>query len=235
MDRRDGYIMNEIMLRAENIERTYHAGSVDVPALKNCTLEFGQGEFTAIIGKSGSGKSTLLRILGSVDEPDTGSVIIAGKKITGMKDKELSEFRRRNIGYIYQDYSLIPEYTAYENIVLPLILDNKDIDGDEVRELMSSLQIEYCYEKYPYEMSGGEQQRVAIARALINHPAVVYADEPTGNLDAGSSENVAAMLALAASKYRQTIIMVTHDKQMAGYADRVLSIVDGNVSSEVNV
>ena len=235
MDRRDGYIMNEIMLRAENIERTYHAGSVDVPALKNCTLEFGQGEFTAIIGKSGSGKSTLLRILGSVDEPDTGSVIIAGKKITGMKDKELSEFRRRNIGYIYQDYRLIPEYTAYENIVLPLILDNKDIDGDEVRELMSSLQIEYCYEKYPYEMSGGEQQRVAIARALINHPAVVYADEPTGNLDAGSSENVAAMLALAASKYRQTIIMVTHDKQMAGYADRVLSIVDGNVSSEVNV
>ena len=235
MDRRDGYIMNEIMLRAENIERTYHAGSVDVPALKNCTLEFGQGEFTAIIGKSGSGKSTLLRILGSVDEPDTGSVIIAGKKITGMKDKELSEFRRRNIGYIYQDYSLIPEYTAYENIVLPLILDNKDIDGDEVRELMSSLQIEYCYEKYPYEMSGGEQQRVAIARALINHPAVVYADEPTGNLDAGSSENVAAMLALAASKYRQTIIMVTHDKQMAGYADRVLSIVDGNVSSEVVV
>lgn len=106
--------MNEIMLRAENIERTYHAGSVDVPALKNCTLEFGQGEFTAIIGKSGSGKSTLLRILGSVDEPDTGSVIIAGKKITGMKDKELSEFRRRNIGYIYQDYSLFPEFTAYD-------------------------------------------------------------------------------------------------------------------------
>ena len=170
-----------------------------------------------------------------MDTPDTGSILIKGEDITHMKDKKLSGFRRRNIGFIYQDYSLIPEYTAYENIVLPLILDNKDIDGDEVRELMSSLQIEYCYEKYPYEMSGGEQQRVAIARALINHPAVVYADEPTGNLDAGSSENVAAMLALAASKYRQTIIMVTHDKQMAGYADRVLSIVDGNVSSEVVV
>ena len=225
----------EAILQAKEISKTYHTGSVDVPALKQCSLEFGKGEFTAIIGKSGSGKSTLLRILGSMDTPDTGSILIKGEDITHMKDKKLSGFRRRNIGFIYQDYSLIPEYTAYENIVLPLILDNKDVDGDEVRELMSSLQIEYCYEKYPYEMSGGEQQRVAIARALINHPAVVYADEPTGNLDAGSSENVAAMLALAASKYRQTIIMVTHDKQMAGYADRVLSIVDGNVSSEVNV
>ena len=225
----------EAILQAKEISKTYHTGSVDVPALKQCSLEFGKGEFTAIIGKSGSGKSTLLRILGSMDTPDTGSILIKGEDITHMKDKKLSGFRRRNIGFIYQDYSLIPEYTAYENIVLPLILDNKDIDGDEVRELMSSLQIEYCYEKYPYEMSGGEQQRVAIARALINHPAVVYADEPTGNLDAGSSENVAAMLALAASKYRQTIIMVTHDKQMAGYADRVLSIVDGNVSSEVVV
>ena len=225
----------EAILQAKEISKTYHTGSVDVPALKQCSLEFGKGEFTAIIGKSGSGKSTLLRILGSMDTPDTGSILIKGEDITHMKDKKLSGFRRRNIGFIYQDYSLIPEYTACENIVLPLILDNKDVDGDEVRELMSSLQIEYCYEKYPYEMSGGEQQRVAIARALINHPAVVYADEPTGNLDAGSSENVAAMLALAASKYRQTIIMVTHDKQMAGYADRVLSIVDGNVSSEVNV
>ena len=233
----------EYILKAEGICRTYHTGTVEVHALKKCDINIKKGEFTAIVGKSGSGKSTLLRILGTLDKPDEGNVCIDGiniaelkdRQLTHMKDKKLSGFRRRNIGFIYQDYSLIPEYTAYENIVLPLILDNKDIDGDEVRELMSSLQIEYCYEKYPYEMSGGEQQRVAIARALINHPAVVYADEPTGNLDAGSSENVAAMLALAASKYRQTIIMVTHDKQMAGYADRVLSIVDGNVSSEVNV
>ena len=219
----------------KDVKKTYKQGNIVVEALKPCNFEINDGEQIAITGTSGSGKSTLLRILGSMDTPDTGSILIKGEDITHMKDKKLSGFRRRNIGFIYQDYSLIPEYTAYENIVLPLILDNKDIDGDEVRELMSSLQIEYCYEKYPYEMSGGEQQRVAIARALINHPAVVYADEPTGNLDAGSSENVAAMLALAASKYRQTIIMVTHDKQMAGYADRVLSIVDGNVSSEVNV
>ena len=227
--------MENIILNAAGISKTYHAGSVDVEALKKSDVLFKKGEFTAIVGKSGSGKSTLLRIIGTMDRPDEGTVEIEGMNVFEMKDKQLSKFRREKIGFIYQDYSLIPEYTAYENIVLPLILDNKDIDGDEVRELMSSLQIEYCYEKYPYEMSGGEQQRVAIARALINHPAVVYADEPTGNLDAGSSENVAAMLALAASKYRQTIIMVTHDKQMAGYADRVLSIVDGNVSSEVNV
>lgn len=140
MNRRDGIVMNEIMLRAENIERTYHAGSVDVPALKNCTLEFGQGEFTAIIGKSGSGKSTLLRILGSVDEPDTGSVIIAGKKITGMKDKELSEFRRRNIGYIYQDYSLFPEFTAYENVVMPILIDGKNLTRRKLMICLKNLE-----------------------------------------------------------------------------------------------
>ena len=227
MDRRDGYIMNEIMLRAENIERTYHAGSVDVPALKNCTLEFGQGEFTAIIGKSGSGKSTLLRILGSVDEPDTGSVIIAGKKITGMKDKELSEFRRRNIGYIYQDYSLFPEFTAYENVVMPILIDGKKPDENEVDDLLEELGISHCNNKFPSQMSGGEQQRVAIARALITHPAVILADEPTGNLDAGSAGTVAQMLSKASQKHNQTIIMVTHDRQMADYADKIITIVDG--------
>ena len=227
MDRRDGYIMNEIMLRAENIERTYHAGSVDVPALKNCTLEFGQGEFTAIIGKSGSGKSTLLRILGSVDEPDTGSVIIAGKKITGMKDKELSEFRRRNIGYIYQDYSLFPEFTAYENVVMPILIDGKKPDENEVDDLLEELGISHCKNKFPSQMSGGEQQRTAIARALIMHPAVILADEPTGNLDAGSAGTVAQMLSKASQKHNQTIIMVTHDRQMADYADKIITIVDG--------
>lgn len=227
MDRRDGYIMNEIMLRAENIERTYHAGSVDVPALKNCTLEFGQGEFTAIIGKSGSGKSTLLRILGSVDEPDTGSVIIAGKKITGMKDKELSEFRRRNIGYIYQDYSLFPEFTAYENVVMPILIDGKKPDENEVDDLLEELGISHYKNKFPSQMSGGEQQRVAIARALITHPAVILADEPTGNLDAGSAGTVAQMLSKASQKHNQTIIMVTHERQMADYADKIITIVDG--------
>ena len=223
----------EAILQAKEISRTYHTGSVDVPALKQCSLEFGKGEFTAIIGKSGSGKSTLLRILGSMDKPDEGEVYIDDINIGELNDKQLSKLRREKIGFVYQNYSLIPEYTAYENIVLPVVLDNQDIDEDDVNDLLESLQIEHCRDKFPEQMSGGEQQRVAIARALIMHPAVVYADEPTGNLDAESAENVAAMLSLAASKYKQTIVMVTHDKQMAEYADRILNIVDGHVRTDV--
>ena len=220
------------ILRAEGICKTYHTGMVDVPALKKCDINISKGEFTAIIGKSGSGKSTLLRILGSMDRPDEGKVYIDGIDISELNDRQLSKLRREKIGYVYQNYSLIPEYTAYENIALPVILDNQDVDEDEINELLVSLQIEHCRNKFPDQMSGGEQQRTAIARALIMHPAVVYADEPTGNLDAESAENVAAMLSLAAAKYKQTIVMVTHDKQMAEYADRILNIVDGQVRTE---
>ena len=206
---------------------------VEVHALKKCDITIRKGEFTAIIGKSGSGKSTLLRILGSLDKPDEGEVYIDDINIGELNDKQLSKLRREKIGFVYQNYSLIPEYTAYENIVLPVVLDNQDIDEDDVNDLLESLQIEHCRDKFPEQMSGGEQQRVAIARALIMHPAVVYADEPTGNLDAESAENVAAMLSLAASKYKQTIVMVTHDKQMAEYADRIFNIVDGHVMTDV--
>ena len=224
--------MGEI-LRAEGISKTYHTGMVEVNALKKCDITIRKGEFTAIIGKSGSGKSTLLRILGSMDKPDEGEVYIDDINIGELNDKQLSKLRREKIGFVYQNYSLIPEYTAYENIVLPVVLDNQDIDEDDVNDLLESLQIEHCRDKFPEQMSGGEQQRVAIARALIMHPAVVYADEPTGNLDAESAENVAAMLSLAASKYKQTIVMVTHDKQMAEYADRIFNIVDGHVRTDV--
>lgn len=219
----------ETILRAEGISKTYKTGDVEVAALKKCNVSFEKGEFTAIIGKSGSGKSTLLRILGTMDVPDEGKITIDGKEILSLKDKELSAFRRRNIGYIYQDYSLFPEYTAYENVIMPLVLDNKNPDESEVAELMESLGITHCRNKFPSQMSGGEQQRVAIARALITHPAVIFADEPTGNLDVESAETVAKLLSLAANKYQQTIVMVTHDKQMADYADRILTIVDGNV------
>lgn len=220
------------ILRAEGICKTYHTGMVDVHALKKCDINIRKGEFTAIIGKSGSGKSTLLRILGSMDRPDEGKVYIDDIDISELNDRQLSKLRREKIGYVYQNYSLIPEYTAYENIALPVILDNQDVDEDEINELLVSLQIEHCRNKFTDQMSGGEQQRTAIARALIMHPAVVYADEPTGNLDAESAENVAAMLSLAAAKYKQTIVMVTHDKQMAEYADRILNIVDGQVRTE---
>lgn len=220
------------ILRAEGICKTYHTGMVDVHALKKCDINIRKGEFTAIIGKSGSGKSILLRILGSMDRPDEGKVYIDDIDISELNDRQLSKLRREKIGYVYQNYSLIPEYTAYENIALPVILDNQDVDEDEINELLVSLQIEHCRNKFPDQMSGGEQQRTAIARALIMHPAVVYADEPTGNLDAESAENVASMLSLAAAKYKQTIVMVTHDKQMAEYADRILNIVDGQVRTE---
>ena len=177
----------------------------------------------------GSGKSTLLRILGSMDTSDSGNILIKGEDITHMKDKKLSAFRRRNIGFIYQDYSLFPEFTAYENIVMPILLDKKKADESKVDEILEELEISHCKNKYPSEMSGGEQQRVAIARALITNPAVIFADEPTGNLDAGSAKTVAEMLSKASQRYDQTIIMVTHDRQMADYADRIITISDGEI------
>lgn len=220
----------EIMLKAQGISKTYQAGSVEVMALKECDIELKKGEFTAIIGKSGSGKSTLLRILGTMDRPDKGTVEIDGKNVLNMNDRQLSAFRRTKIGYVYQDYSLFPEFTTYENIIMPLALDGKDTDEREVDALLEKLEILHCKNKFPSQMSGGEQQRASIARALITHPAVIYADEPTGNLDVGSAEIVARMLSMASQVYDQTIVMVTHDKQMADYADRILTITDGYVT-----
>lgn len=221
--------MENIILNAAGISKTYHAGSVDVEALKKSDVLFKKGEFAAIVGKSGSGKSTLLRIIGTMDRPDEGTVEIEGMNVFEMKDKQLSKFRREKIGFIYQDYSLFPEFTSYENIVMPILLDGKKPDDAKVDEILSELEISHCKNKYPSEMSGGEQQRVAIARALITSPAVIFADEPTGNLDAGSAETVAKMLSKASQKYEQTIIMVTHDRQMADYADRIITISDGQI------
>ena len=157
----------EAILQAKEISKTYHTGSVDVPALKQCSLEFGKGEFTAIIGKSGSGKSTLLRILGSMDTPDTGSILIKGEDITHMKDKKLSGFRRRNIGFIYQDYSLFPEFTSYENIVMPILLDGKKPDDAKVDEILSELEISHCKNKYPSEMSGENSREWQLPEHLL--------------------------------------------------------------------
>ena len=226
---------NTEILRTEGLKRSYLVNETKIDVLKGINLTINNQEFIAIMGKSGSGKTTLLKLLGLLDRPTEGKVFFKGEDSNSLRGDRLAMIRRREIGFIYQDYKLIPEYTAYENIILPLILDGEDADEEAVTELMESLGIDYCKDKFPAQMSGGEQQRVAIARALITHPSVIFADEPTGNLDAASAETVARMLTLAASKYQQTIVMVTHDRQMAEYADRILTITDGNVTGGVSV
>ena len=218
-----------IILEAKNISKTYKSGNVEVKALKPCSLTFQKGEFVAVVGKSGTGKSTLLKLLGTTEEPDGGEVLLEGESILHLKDKKLSEIRRRKIGFVYQDYSLLQEFSAYENIILPIRLDGKTPDTEKIEELMQLLGILSCKDKFPQEMSGGEQQRVAIARAFAISPAIILADEPTGNLDCENSNEVVTLLNKASKMYNQTIIMVTHDMQTADYADRIIHIQDGNV------
>lgn len=220
--------MSDIILEAKEISRTYQ-GAVPVPALKPCSIQFKKGEFCAITGKSGSGKSTLLRILATLDTPDTGELYINGKMVNHSHSDALAKLRRRNVGFIYQDYNLFPEYTAYENIIMPIHLDNRQENQEKIMTLMEQLDIQDCRDKFPHEMSGGEQQRVSIARAMAVEPAVVLADEPTGNLDAENADKIASLLKHASEIYEQTIIMVTHDAQMAEYADRIMKIKDGTL------
>ena len=217
------------ILEAKDITRTYSNGVIEVPALKKCDISIKEGEFVAVVGKSGSGKSTLLHILAGLDEPDSGEVWIDGTNIVGMKEREKAVFRRRKLGYVYQDYNLMPEFTAYENVVLPLHMDGRKENREEILALMHVLGIGDCENKFSQEMSGGEQQRVSIARALAAKPAVILADEPSGNLDGENATIVGGLLAKASQQFRQTIVMVTHDRQMADYASRILRITDGVV------
>lgn len=219
-----------IILEAKNISKIYKNGSVEVKALKPCSIAFEEGEFVAIVGKSGSGKSTLLKLLGTTEIPDGGDILLNGESILHLKDKDVSKLRRSQIGFIYQDYSLLPEFTAYENIIFPIRLDGKNPEKDKIEELMMVLGILSCKDKFPGEMSGGEQQRVAIARAIAIQPAVILADEPTGNLDCENSNEVVTLMRKAAKMYHQTIIMVTHDMQTADYADRIIRIQDGEIA-----
>lgn len=221
-----------MILEATNISKTYKTGTVEVNALKPCSLQFEQGEFVSVIGKSGSGKSTLLKLLGGVEVPDDGEILIDGKSILHLNDKELSKVRRTKIGFIYQDYNLLSEFTAYENIILPIRLDGKIVDSEKIEGILKVLGIFSCKDKFPGELSGGEQQRVAIARALAIEPAIILADEPTGNLDCENSNEVVCLMRKAAKLYKQTIIMVTHDMQTADYADRMIHIRDGVVYAE---
>lgn len=221
--------MNPVMV-LKHVEKTYNPGtSLECKALQPTDLTFEQGRFYAIVGKSGSGKSTLLHILGGLDRPSGGQVLIEGKNIVDLKDKDLAILRRRRIGFVFQAYNLLGEHTARENICLPLNLDGKDPDPELFRQITQALGIEALLDKYPDEMSGGEQQRVAIARALMIRPAIILGDEPTGNLDPATGTEVLKLLRELSSRFRQTVILVTHDMDLAQQADTVISLGSGSV------
>ena len=215
------------LLEVINISKTYGSGETAVNALKNVNFSVPKGEFVAIVGESGSGKSTLLNTIGALDNPTSGKVIIDGKDIFSMKDKKLTIFRRRNIGFIFQAFNLIPELTVEQNIIFPLLLDYQKPDKRYLEELLTVLNLKERRNHLPSQLSGGQQQRVAIGRALITRPALILADEPTGNLDTQNSREVIALLKEASKKYEQTIIMITHDRSTAQAADRVLQVSDG--------
>ena len=200
--------------------------------LKNIDLNIEQGEFVAIVGQSGSGKSTLLHLIGGVDIPSSGEVIIDGKNIYKLKEKELSILRRRKLGFIFQFFNLIPVLTAQENIEMPVLLDNEKIDKKYMNELLRILGLEERKNNYPSQLSGGQQQRVSIGRALANKPSIILADEPTGNLDSKNSKEVLELLKYCAKKYNQTLILITHDINIAKSADRVITIEDGEIISD---
>ena len=220
--------MNTI-LQTINLKKYYGEGENIVKAIDNTNINIFQGEFVAIVGKSGSGKSTFLHMLGALDKPTSGEVIIDNKYISTMKEEELAIFRRRKIGFIFQYYNLIPSINVWENIVLPIGLDSRRVDKDFVNDILDTLGLKEKKHNMPNTLSGGQQQRVAIARALASKPSIILADEPTGNLDSKTEEEVLTLLKLTAKKYNQTIVMIIHDEGIAQMADRIICIEDGKV------
>jgi len=218
------------ILRTENLSKTYGKGETKVEALKNTSFSIEKGEFVSIVGPSGSGKSTLLNLIGALDNPTSGKVFLNGRDIFVMEEEELAVFRRRSIGFIFQAYNLIPELNVEENIVLPLLLDYKKPDKEYIDELLNTLGLTERRHHLPNQLSGGQQQRVAIGRALAARPAVILADEPTGNLDSRSSRDVVDLMKLSVDKYRQTLLMITHNENYASYGDRVFRVEDGIVT-----
>lgn len=215
------------LLEVQSISKTYGSGEAAVYALRNASFSVPKGEFVAIVGESGSGKSTLLNMVGALDTPTSGKVFIDGKDIFSMKDSNLTIFRRRNIGFIFQSFNLIPELTVEQNIIFPVLLDYQRPDKQYLEELLTVLNLKERRRHLPGQLSGGQQQRVAIGRALITRPALILADEPTGNLDTQNSSEVIALLKEAAKKYEQTIVMITHSRSIAQTADRILQVSDG--------
>ena len=219
------------LIEVKNLCKVYGSGETKVEALKNINLNIEQGEFVAIVGPSGSGKSTLLHLLGGVDKPSSGEVIIKGESIYKLKEKELSILRRRKLGFVFQFFNLIPVLTAEENIEMPVLLDGNKIDKKYMNELLKLLGLEERRNHHPSELSGGQQQRVSIGRALANKPSIILADEPTGNLDSKNSKEVLELLKYCAKKYNQTLILITHDVNIAKSADRVVTIEDGQITT----
>ena len=220
------------ILKIEHLTKTYGREGTSLTALDDINLTVEKGEFVVIIGSSGSGKSTLLHCLGGVDKPDSGRIFIDGREIYMLNDEQQSDMRRTSIGIIYQFYNLIPTLNVKENIILPTKLAGRKVDSEYLNELLSLLSLRDRIKHLPNELSGGQQQRVAIARALINHPAVILADEPTGNLDSKNSREILSLLKEANHKYSQTIVMVTHDQSIAQYADRMITIEDGHIVAD---
>ena len=215
------------LLEVRSISKTYGSGEAAVEALKNVSFTVPKGEFVAVVGESGSGKSTLLNMIGALDTPTSGKVFIDGKDTFAMKEKNLTIFRRRNIGFIFQSFNLIPELTVEQNIIFPVLLDYQKPDKRYLEELLTVLNLQDRRNYLPSQLSGGQQQRVAIGRALITRPARILADEPTGNLDTQNSSEVISLLKEASKKYEQTIIMITHNRAISASADRVLQVSDG--------
>jgi putative ABC transport system ATP-binding protein len=220
------------ILRVENLNKTYGKGDNKVEALKDINFSVNKGEFVAIVGASGSGKSTLLHLLGGLDRPSEGRVIIDGESIYNYKEEKLAIFRRRKIGFIFQFFNLIPVLDVEENISLPALLDNEKVDKNYLKEIIDLLGLTDRKSHLPSELSGGQQQRVSIGRALLNRPSIVLADEPTGNLDSKNSKEVIELLKFTARRYSQTLILITHDVNIASMADRVVTIQDGEIVSD---
>lgn len=217
------------VLKAENLIKIYGKGENQVKALNGVSLSVEKGEFVAVVGTSGSGKSTLLHMLGGLDRPDSGKVYVDGKDIFSLKEEALTIFRRRKIGFVFQAYNLVPVLSVYENVVLPVELDGKKADREFVQEILDTLGIREKERNLPGQLSGGQQQRAAIARALAAKPAILLCDEPTGNLDSRTSQDVLGLLKVSGQKFAQTIVMITHNEEIAQMADRIIRIEDGRI------
>ena len=219
------------ILQTKDLRKIYGAGETEVRALDGVDLTVEKGEFVAVVGTSGSGKSTLLHMLGGLDRPTSGTVTVDGREIFSLKDEALTIFRRRKIGFVFQNYNLVPVLNVYENIVLPIQLDGKEPDQGYLDQIIATLGLEKKLQSLPNNLSGGQQQRVAIARALAAKPAILLADEPTGNLDSKTSQDVMGLLKVTSQRFAQTIVMITHNEEIAQMADRIVRIEDGRIAA----